>query len=233
MNKKTIVFVIVTVFCFTTINCGVSLAADKKVKAMGRGQGRGMGRGLGRGKMGGGRFGGAGTVFRPLVVAPVIARPLVSVRPRVVEVKPALPHQGPELGLSAGLFGAIPSVAGEIWFHKFLGLEGTGVKVGFRYAQGKDAGEVMRKNAVISLDGTIDLNQGPGAIFYLAGGPNYLAYTTGQKSGTLGGEVYLGVQEGSPAYGSLYAEAGYSAIRTGFSPSYKGLDLNLGFKWVY
>jgi hypothetical protein len=147
---------------------------------------------------------------------------------KTIAALPSGPYVGPEAGLAAGLFAGIPSVAGEVRFHKILGIDGTALKAGLRFAEGKDANETARKNGLIFADGIFNLNRGPGAVFYLGGGLNYLAYTTGQSSGTVGGEAYLGVQEGS-----FYAEAGYAAIRTGFSPSYKGLDLNLGFKWVY
>jgi len=212
-------------FCFAIIYSGTAFAAGRR----GRGAMRGV-RKVKAMKV----IQPAGSLFisRP-VIQPVILKPVAPVLLKPTPVAIKKPHEGPEVGLSAGLFSQIPSLAGEIWFHKILGLEGTGVKAGLRYAQGNDANSTPRKNALICVDGTINLNEGPGAIFYVAGGLNYLAYTTGQTSGTVGAEVYLGVQEGSLAYGSLYAEAGYSAIRTGFSPSYKGLDLNLGFKWAY
>lgn len=180
----------------------------------------------------GGRKGKLGKIVPRLgmpVVRPIIlnqAAPPVRFRP--MAVAPARPYVGPELGLAAGLFANLPSVAGEVRFHKFLGIDGTAVKAGLRYAEGKDANQLNRKSALVFADGIVNLNSGTGAIFYLGGGLNYLAYTTGQVSGTVGGEVYLGIQEGP-----FYGEAGYSAIRTGFSPSYKGLILNIGLKWAY
>jgi len=180
----------------------------------------------------GGKVGKIGKIV-PRLAAPIV-RPIIlnqavpPFRLRPVAVAAVKPYQGPEVGLAAGLFANIPSAAGEIRFHKVLGLDGTAVKAGLRFAEGKDANEVTRKNALIFADGIFNLNKGPARSFIWAGGSNYLAYTTGQTNGTVGGEVYLGVQEGS-----FYAEAGYAAIRTGFSPSYKGIDLNLGFKWVY
>jgi hypothetical protein len=163
---------------------------------------------------------------RPIILKPVM--PPAQLKPVTPVPVAAKPYIGPEVGLAAGLFAALPSVAGEVRFHKLLGIDGTALKAGLRYAEGKDADQVNRKSALVFADGIINLNGGPGAIFYLGGGLNYLAYTTGRTGGTAGGEVYLGVQEGS-----LYGEAGYSAIRTGFSPSYKGLNLNLGLKWIY
>jgi len=174
-------------------------------------------------------------IIAPRVIRPVVIQPLPPSRPVVVvkeKAPPKPPHEGPEFGLSGGLFGNIPSVGVDAWFHKILGIGGTGIKAGLRYAQGEDSNKNIRKNILICADGIYDFNSGPGAIFYLAGGLNYLAYTTGQTNGGVGAELYLGVEEGSFAYGSLYAEAGYSAIRTGFSPTIKGLYLNFGIKSV-
>ena len=169
-----------------------------------------------------------------MIQRPVMMGPIVSPGPSYVIVKnPPKPHNGPETGLAIGLFGNIPSGAFEIWFHKLLGMESTGLKTGIRYAQGQDQAGTMRKNTLIFADAILDLNPGPGAVFYIGGGPNYLVYTTGKTSGTIGAEFYLGVQEGSFQYGSLYAEAGYSDVETGFSPAQKGLMLNIGFKSVF
>ena len=215
--KKIAGLIIIAAVGLAIISAGPSLAREtKKVRFMG---------------VRGGKRGRIGKIM-PRLAAPVI-RPMIinqmpSARLRPVAVAAARPYVGPELGLAAGLFANIPSVAGEVRFHKFLGIDGTAVKAGLRYAQGKDANEVARKSALVFADGIINLNSGPGAIYYLGGGLNYLAYTTGQVSGTVGGEMYLGVQEGA-----FYGEAGYGAIRTGFSPSYKGLILNIGLKWAY
>lgn len=177
----------------------------------------------------------ARTIVRPVMIQrPVMMGPIVSPGPSYVIVEgPKKPHKGPEGGLAAGVFSNMPSGAFEIWFHKILGMESTGLKTGIRYAQGQDLAGTMRKNVLISADLILELNSGPGAVFYIGGGPNYVIYTTGNTSGAIGSELYLGVQEGSFRYGSLYAEAGYSDIETGFSPTQKGLMLNIGFKSVF
>lgn len=218
--KRATILVVLAVFCLTNVYCELSYAAGRRGREMARGS-RG-GRGLKviqpvRRE-----------VVEPLVVEPIVARPLVPGRPRRVVTQEAAPYEGPEVGLAGGLFANLPSVAGEVLFHKILGISGTGIKAGLRYAQGDDADNAFRKYALVFADGIINLNGGPGAICYLGGGLNYLAYTTGQKPGTVGGEAYLGIREGG-----LYGEVGYSEIRTGFSPSAKGLTLNLGFKLVY
>jgi hypothetical protein len=160
-----------------------------------------------------------------LAVEPVVAKPLGPNHPK--RVAPRLPGDI-DIGLMAGLFAGLPALTGEIKFHKFLDIDAAVAKLGVRYAQGDDADKVLRKYALVFADGVVDLNAGPGTILYAAGGVNYLAYTTGKKQGTLGGEAYLGIREGG-----LYAEAGYGAIRTGFSPTSKGLILSVGFKHRY
>ena len=137
---------------------------------------------------------------------------------------------GPSIGLSGGLFGNIPSAAGEIWFHDLFGSEGMGLKAGLRYAQGNDPDSHLRKNVMVFSDGIIFLTGDEGAKVYLAGGLNYLAYTTGQTAGGVGAELYFGITEGNWRDGSFYAEAGYGAIHTGFTPNIKGLNLDFGYK---
>lgn len=216
MTKRISALVVVTIFCFTAISFGTSYAAGRK--------------GKGRARVG--RGGRIGNLARPLVVAPVVVKPLGPVRPQGATPPAAVPYEGPAVGpavgLAGGLFANLPSLAGEIWFHKILGINGTGLKAGLRYAQGDDANGAPRKDVLAFADGVINLNSGPGAIFYAAGGLNYLAYTTGRTSGNAGAEAYLGVQEGA-----FYVEAGYSEIRPGFIGPSKGLDINLGIKAVY
>ena len=216
--KKLTALMILAVFCLVSINCGISFAAVRKMR-------------VGRG----GRRKGVNVIrpislrrVEPLVVEPIVVRPLGSVHPQPAALQEAVPYEGPAVSLAGGLFANLPSLAGEIWFHKILGINGTGLKAGLRYAQGDDANGAPRKDVLAFADGVINLNSGPGAIFYAAGGLNYLAYTTGRTSGNAGAEAYLGVQEGA-----FYVEAGYSEIRPGFIAPSKGLDINLGFKAVY
>lgn len=137
---------------------------------------------------------------------------------------------GAVIGFSAGEFGGIPSAAAEIWFPDILDTAKLNLRTGVRYAQGADPDNVTRKNALVFLDGVWFLYDETRVKAYLGGGLNCLAYTTGQKSGSAGAELYLGMETGSWHSGSFYAEAGYGAIRTGFSPSIKGLSLDIGYK---
>ncbi|MDD4178970.1 MAG: hypothetical protein PHH14_02860 [Candidatus Margulisbacteria bacterium] len=132
---------------------------------------------------------------------------------------------GQIIGFSAGLFGGIPSVAAEIWFPNILDTAKLNLRSGVRYAQGEE-----RKNALVFLDGIYFFYDRTRVRAYLGGGLNCLAYTTGKTSGSVGGELYLGMEAGSWHSGSFYLEAGYAVIRTGFSPSIKGLNLNIGYK---
>jgi hypothetical protein len=137
---------------------------------------------------------------------------------------------GQVVGLSAGYFGGIPSMAAEIWFRDIFDTAKLNLRTGARYAQGADADNVTRKNALVFLDGIFFLHDETNLKTYLGGGLNFLAYTTGQKSGSVGGELYLGLEAGSWHSGSFYVEAGYGDIRTGFSPSLKGLTVAIGYK---
>jgi hypothetical protein len=162
---------------------------------------------------------------QPPVMDPIVAKPLGPDHPKRVAQQL---KKDADFGLMAGWFAGLPALTGELRFHKFLDIDAAAAKLGVRYAQGDDANKVMRKYALVFADGAIDLNSGPGPILYAAGGVNYLAYTTGKKQGSVGGEAYLGVRDGG-----LYAEAGYGAIRTGFDPTVKGLIFSAGFKHRY
>jgi len=149
--------------------------------------------------------------------------------PPVLQTGPAYTKStsfgGQIIGLSAGLFGGIPSVAAEIWFPNIFDTAKFNLRSGVRYAQGEE-----RKNALACLDGVYFFYDQTNFRAYLGGGLNYLAYTTGKTSGSVGGQLYLGMEAGSWHSGSFYLEAGYAAIRTGFSPAIKGLNLNIGYK---
>jgi len=137
---------------------------------------------------------------------------------------------GQVIGFSAGYFGGLPALAADIWFPNMLDSAKLNLRTGARYAQGADPDNVTRKNALVFLDGVMFLQDETNLKTYLGGGLNVLAYTTGQKSGSVGAQLYLGLETGSWHSGSLYVEAGYGEVRTGFSPSIKGLAVDIGYK---
>lgn len=146
--------------------------------------------------------------------------------------KPILKPRSPQFGLSVGLIGSIPGAILEFRFFEPLDLVATSLRIGAAYAQGEDSDKVMRKHTLIVLDGIYRLNppQTKGIRSYLGLGINYNVYTSGQASGTLGGQAFYGV-EGNFGEGQVYAEFGYGIIRTGFSPQYAGLSAAVGYKF--
>ena len=97
--------------------------------------------------------------------------------------------------------------------------------------QGEDSDKITRKHALLVIDGIYRLNPPAtrGIRSYIGLGINYDVYTTGQKSGSFGGQAYYGM-EGNFGPGQLFAEFGYGTIRTGFSPDYAGLGAVLGYR---
>ena len=201
--KKIAVLIILVALCFATVNLGSVDAIPRRGRTPAFVPPR----------------------IQPPVMDPIVAKPLGPDHPKRV-VKQF--KKDTDFGIMAGVFAGLPALTGEIRFHKFLDIDAAAAKLGVRYAQGDDSNKTMRKYALVFADGAMDLNAGPGPILYAAGGVNYLAYTTGKKQGSVGGEAYLGVRDGG-----LYAEAGYGAIRTGFDPTVKGLILSAGFKHRY
>lgn len=137
-----------------------------------------------------------------------------------------------EFGFSAGLLAGIPGAYAELRWNNPFTLEFASIKTGVMYADGKDTSGTERKHFLIFTDGVYRFvaasadNIGT----YIGGGINYLAMTSGRVSGTVGGEVYLGLESKMSKGEYLYVEMGYGAVRTGFSPTYKGLGATVGFR---
>ncbi|MBU1026903.1 MAG: hypothetical protein KKA31_04145 [Candidatus Margulisbacteria bacterium] len=135
-----------------------------------------------------------------------------------------------EVGGAAGLFGAATAMLGEVRMPLpfVFGPATTSLRFSGGLAQSKD---MARRYAPIMCDGIFNF---PAEIFtgvenYLGAGLNYVAYTSGQTQGTLGGQVFYGV-ESSGFSGRLFGEIGYGVLRTGFSPSHKGVTLLVGYR---
>lgn len=105
--------------------------------------------------------------------------------------------------------------------------------MGVAYAKGEDSNKDIRQHALVVLDGIYRLSPPwtPGVRSYFGAGLNYDVYTTGQKMGTVGGEIFYGAEGDAGDNGNLYFEVGYGMIRTGFSPSYKGLTAVVGYRY--
>lgn len=137
-----------------------------------------------------------------------------------------------EMGFGFGVLGGIYGGVLEIKSNYIFGSDNLSSKAGLMYAQGEDLNKQARKNLLLFYDGiyNFDPYMGKGIKSYIGGGINYLAYTTGKVSGTFGGEVYLGFENKIGNTDFVYLELGYGAIRTGFSPSFKGANALLGVR---
>jgi hypothetical protein len=137
-----------------------------------------------------------------------------------------------EFGISLGLLAGIPGASVEYKWNQPLEIDPFSLKAGVMYAQGKDPAGAERKNALVFLDGiyrfSSPVKRDNGV--YLGGGLNYLAYTTGQVQGAVGGEIYIGIDSLIRKTESVYVELGYGLIRTGFSPDFNGWNAMIGYR---
>jgi hypothetical protein len=139
-----------------------------------------------------------------------------------------------DLAVSVGIHSGIGALLIDQKWSQPLGVKDSALKTGIAYALGKDQDRVERNNYLVYVDGIYMLpfiiNGYGDNKPYLGGGLNYLVLTSGSKSGTVGGEAYLGIESHLQNWDKHYAEVGYSAIRTGFSPTYKGLYFTVGYR---
>ncbi|NQU16422.1 MAG: hypothetical protein HQ564_00015 [Candidatus Saganbacteria bacterium] len=116
-----------------------------------------------------------------------------------------------------------------------LPAESVVYKVGLGYATGKDGNDADLKAIPLFVDGVILLPADllGGIESYLGGGLNYLVYRSGQASGSLGGEIYYGIQGdlGLGISGKSFAQVGYTILRTADTTtprSAKGVSIDVG-----
>lgn len=159
-----------------------------------------------------------------MMTAPPAAKP----KPEKLRTQPAL-----ETGLSLGFFANVPAVLADLRWHNIMDIERVSARTGVIYAQGEDTDKILRKHALLFLDGVYRLDSMAmrGAGTYVGAGINYLALTSGQVSGTWGGGVYAGLDSRISKREVLYVELGYGYIRTGISPTYRGLNAAIGYRW--
>ena len=136
-------------------------------------------------------------------------------------------NQGPQLDLSAGYLGGIPAALVGLRYSEPFDLVATSLRLSGAYAQ-----ETTRKYALVIVDGIYHLNppQTKGVRSYVGLGANFVAYTSGQRTGTVCGHAYYGVEGGRFQGGKMFFELGYGSIRTGFSPSITGPTALLGVR---
>lgn len=135
-----------------------------------------------------------------------------------------------EIGAFGGLFAAATGAMGEVRFAApyVLGPATSALRLSGGLMQSEDT---ERRYAAVCADGI--LNFPPGGFssvdHYLGAGLNYVVLTTGRREGTIGGEVFYGVQ-GVGFGGTLFGEVGWGVLRTGFTPSHKGTTVLFGYR---
>ncbi len=135
-----------------------------------------------------------------------------------------------EIGAVYGFFAGATAFLLEARFPVglVLGPATTSFRISSGLAQSSDA---SRRYVPLNLDAVFNFPPGwfTGVDNYIGAGLNYVVLTSDQKSGTVGGEIFYGVaSEGFD--GIIFGEIGYAYLRTGFSPSHRGLSCLVGFR---
>lgn len=135
-----------------------------------------------------------------------------------------------EIGGSTGFFAAATGAIGEIRIALpfVFGPATSTLRLAGGLAQSEDRN---RRYAPLFIDGI--LNFPPGWFTdvenYFGAGLNYVVLTSGGKAGTIGGEIFYGV-ESTGFGGKLFGELGWGILRTGFSPSHRGFIILVGYR---
>ena len=171
-------------------------------------------------------------------VAPVEPFPTIEAMPEEMgvspeaeaELKPARRSFKHEVGGAFGFFAGATTLMGEVRFplSYVIGPATTSLRLATGLAQSR---ETDRRFVPLNFDVILDFPPGwlSGVENYLGAGLNYVALTTGGKAGTVGGEIFYGVQsEGFD--GMVFGELGYGILRTGFSASHKGATALFGYR---
>lgn len=167
--------------------------------------------------------------FQPNYIAPPLTRETIVARSSEIKRVPAQIKTF-QYGLFGGYLAGLPAVLAEVRFSDAPGQKTKSLRFGGGLAVGSDSNNVQRKHALVLLEGIyhFDPLYTLGVNSYLGVGFNYDVYTTNRTSGSVGGQFYFGLENGTISSGQLFAEIGYGIIRTGFSPSNRGLTLMFG-----
>ena len=163
----------------------------------------------------------------PIVVAPETEEAVVKDELAQRDKKPALFEIGAEMGVFAG--GSANLIAeARLPLRMVIGPAKLGLRVASGYVQDQSGG---RKYVPVNLDLIFNFPPGwfTGTNNYIGFGLNYVALTSGRVAGTVGGEVFYGV-ESEGFGGTVFGEMGYTILRTGFSPSQKGITVLIGYR---
>ncbi len=188
---------------------------------------------------------------RPMApVAPVPPPPPMAPAPRPTPVVAPAPTgmfgMGLKTDISLGYIAGKSVIAGRadiiladmLGMGPMVGLSDKAVtwKIGLGGASGTDVNDVKDKKAIpLFVDGVINLPADllGGVESYIGGGINYVLYGSERKSGSIGGQVYAGIQGDLGLGGKSFVEVAYSIIRSGTGSlvqpySMKGIGINVG-----
>lgn len=187
---------------------------------------------------------------RPMApVAPVPPPPPMAPAPRPTPVVAPAPTgmfgMGLKTDISLGYIAGKSVIAGRadiiladmLGMGPMVGLSDKAVtwKIGLGGASGKDVSDVEKKAIPLFVDGVINLPADllGGVESYIGGGINYVLYGSEKKSGSIGGQVYAGIQGDLGLGGKSFVEVAYSIIRSGTGSlvqpySMKGIGINVG-----
>ncbi|MBU0574467.1 MAG: hypothetical protein KKH83_08350 [Candidatus Margulisbacteria bacterium] len=168
----------------------------------------------------------------PAAAVPPSAAPK-AIKVEAVKEKRAIAQakrRGMEIGVSAGLIASMPGAFLEMQNNFPFGE----LKYGVGYAQGDDSEGTTRKHALVFLSMARRFTPAnfQGVRPYWAIGLNYNAYTSGQKSGSLGYQANLGFESDLSPTSAVYLDLGYGVVRTGFSPDFNGVNAQIGYRAI-
>ena len=135
-----------------------------------------------------------------------------------------------ELGGVAGFFGGTTALFGEVRIPLLLTFApvNTAVRISTGLAQNREG-----DRQYIPLNADVILSVPPGWLTgtqnYVGGGLNYVMRTSGGASGTIGAQLFYGV-ESEGFDGTVFGEMGYGALRTGFAGTSKGVTIMVGYR---
>src|SRR3989344_5515046 len=134
------------------------------------------------------------------------------------------------VGVSTGLFAGATGVLGEVRLplRIVFGPASLGLRAAGGYLQSASAD---LRYIPVCADAIFNFPPGwfSGVDNYVGAGLNYIALMSGRKQGTIGGEIFYGVE--STGFGGIvFGELGYGLLRTGFSPSNRGVTVLVGYR---
>ena len=137
----------------------------------------------------------------------------------------------PDVGFLAGFFAGASGIFGEVRVpisKLVIGPARPTLRLSTGYVQTTSAD---RRYVPVNLDLVLNFPPGwlSGVENYVGGGLNYTALTSGHKAGTIGGELFYGIQ--SDGFGGIvFGELGYAVLRSGVAPANLGMTVTVGFR---